>query len=338
MRKFGMRNFSEEPNRTRMMMNLADTVPFLACPWDKSDLQIRDNCLACEQGHRFAAYQGIPILTDQVRCEAVPANFAPCQHRSDAVDPFVNDWIINTNGNLYRGVRGNLSRHPIPAWPFLRGSSEWLVDVGCSWGRWSIGAARAGFRSIGVDLHLDALAAAVRVSRHFDVAARYIAGDVEPLPFRSGTIDIVFSYSVLQNLERKKIIGFFREVSRVLKPNGRCIVQLPNVLGLYNILKQLRRGFRDARPGTSEMRYWSRKQIREAIGEAGLRDLRIQADGFFSQNPRFSDLDLLSFPGKLVVLASCAGREAARLLPMLTRLADSIWVEARAPLGSSQVE
>lgn len=68
----------------------------------------------------------------------------------------------------------------------------------------------------------------------------------------------------------------------------------------------------------------------ESLGDAGLHDIQIHTDGFFSQNPQLSDLDLLTFGGKLVVVASYAGRKAANALPILTRVADSLWIEAQA--------
>lgn len=78
------------------------------------------------------------------------------------------------------------------------------------------------------------------------------------------------------------------------------------------------------------MRYWSRHAIEQAVAEAGLRDLTIRADGFFTQNPQLADLDLLSLGGKLIVLGSPAGRRAAAVFPVLTRLADSLWIETRS--------
>lgn len=305
----------------------------LACPADHTDLQIQNGRFTCDRGHQFAVEQGIPVLTDEVRREAIPGNMEHCQsqNQDDSVDPFVSDWLVNTNGNLYWGARGRLRRYPIPNWPFAGGSGQVLVDVGCSWGRWSIAAARAGYNPIGLDVHIDALAAAGRVSRQLGVQANYVCGDIEHLPFQVRSIDVLFSYSVLQHVDRAKVLGFFRECSRVLKPQGLCIVQLPNVFGLYNILLEAKRGFRDAKLGTFEMRYWSKTGIRNAMESAGLHDLEILADGFFTQNPQFSDLDMLSPAGRLVVLASHAGRRAAGVLPVLTRMADSLWIKARAP-------
>jgi 2-polyprenyl-3-methyl-5-hydroxy-6-metoxy-1,4-benzoquinol methylase len=308
-------------------------ISVLACPADQTDLRAHEGGLQCDHGHHFAVENGVPILTENVRREAVPQNMAPCQNlgRDRSIDPFVSDWLVNTNGNLYWRARGSLRRYPIPRWPFFRSNGQVLVDVGCGWGRWSIAAAKAGFKPIGIDVHIDALAAAGRVTRQIGVEADFVCAGAERLPFRSGSIDVVFSYSVLQHLDREKVAAFFREASRVLKPGGACLIQLPNKTGLYNILLQARRNFTDARPGTFEMRYWSQSNIQDVVEKAGLEKLKILTDGFFTQNPQLSDLDLLTTAGKLVVMASHAGRWAAGVLPALTYLADSLWIEARAP-------
>jgi SAM-dependent methyltransferase len=158
-----------------------------------------------------------------------------------------------------------------------------------------------------------------------------VCGDIEALPLSSKSVDVVFSYSVLQHIDRLKVAHFFEEVARVLKPGGVCLVQLPNAYGIYSVVRQAKRGFREATAGTFEMRYWTRAGIRRAIAKAGLRNLQFRADGFFSQDPQLSDLDLLSSAGKLIVVASHAGRKAADILPVLTRVADSLWVRAQSP-------
>lgn len=286
----------------------------------------------------------MPIFTDRPRREPVPLNMPPCPQfahdgtASQRIDTFVNDWIVNTNGNLYWRVRGRLSRYPIPRWPFGDGEGRLLVDLGCSWGRWSIAAARAGFRPIGVDVHVDALAAAARVSRQLNAGSSFLCGDVDALPIGSQSVDCVFSYSVLQHIDKTRVRRAFHEIARVLKPGGRCIIQLPNTLGPLSLLQQLKRGFRDASPGTFEMRYWSRREIRESLRNAGLQEIEIHPDGFFSQNPQLADLDLLTPSGKLIVVASYAGRQVADAWPLLTRLADSLWIGARTPESNTADE
>lgn len=276
------------------------------------------------------------MFTDHPRTEPIPLNLPPCpkfprESASQSIDPFVNDWIVNTNGNLYWRVRGRLPRYPIPGWPLGGGEGKTLLDIGCSWGRWCIAASRAGFRPIGIDVHIDALTAASRVAEQLDARCNFICSEADVLPVQSRSIDCVFSYSVLQHIDRDKVLRTFREIARVLKPGGRCVIQLPNVLGPLSLLQQLKRGFREAKAGSFEMRYWSRAAIRRSLADAGLRGVQIRTDGFLSQNPQLSDLDLLTGAGKLIVLTSYAGRKAADALPALTRIADSLWIEARAP-------
>ena len=306
------------------------------CPLDRGGLRVQGETLVCEQGHSFPIEGGIPIFTDAVRREPVPKNMEAAPQgngQGGAVDVFVNDWLVNTNGNLYKGARGRLKRYPIPEWPMARAAApgKIVVDVGCSWGRWSVAAARAGCFPVGLDVHIDALAAAQRVAGQLGVETAQVCGDIEKLPFGSGSVDIVFSYSVLQHIDRQKVKRFFGEAARVLKPGGTIFIQLPNAYGLYSIVRQAKRGFRDAAPGTFEMRYWTCGGIRGAIEKAGLRDLRLRADGFFSQDPQLSDLDLLSSAARLVVLASHAGKRMADAMPPLVSFADSLWVEAQAP-------
>src|SRR5579864_832178 len=314
----------------------------LACPHDRTKVRIENGSLVCERAHQFPFEDGIPIFAGNPRREPIPLNMGPCPHPSDSayaagsepIDPFVNDWIVNTNGNLYWRARGQLTRYPIPEWRFGDGKGRVMVDIGCSWGRWSIAAARAGFVPIGTDVHVDALAAAARVSRQLGARADFFCCDAEHLPFQSGSVDFVFSYSVLQHLDKLKVRRVFQEISRILQPGGVCLVQLPNAFGLLSIAQQLKRGFREAKLGSFEMRYWTHAQIRRALEQAGFSRIKIHADGFFSQNPQLTDLDLLSPAGRLLVRASSAGRGVRSALPILTRVADSLWIEARTPRPS----
>lgn len=311
----------------------------LACPAHRATLGQTGDHLVCPEGHGFEVEQGIPVFSNAPRREAVPHNMAPVSAGGDVdpkIDPFVSNWIVNTNGNLYWSVRGKLSRYPIPRWPFPPGKGKRVLDVGCSWGRWSVAAARADYNAIGLDVHLDSLIAARRVSGQLGVRALFVCGDADALPLRSESMDVVFSYSVLQHLERPTVARFLGEAARVLKPGGVCLIQLPNRFGLASFLQQLKRGMREAKPGTFEMRYWSRGEIRKGMAEAGFKWAKISADGFLSQNARKSDMDMLSPAGKLIVLISEAGRRAADILPAFVYVADSLWIESRTGAGSDR--
>jgi len=71
--------------------------------------------------------------------------------RSDiarGVDPVVRFLVRATNGMGYKYGTADWTP-PIPKFP-VAGTGR-LLDIGCGWGRWSISAAREGYRVIGID-------------------------------------------------------------------------------------------------------------------------------------------------------------------------------------------
>ena len=122
---------------------------------------------------------------------------------SEAVDEHVLASLIKTHGNLYRGAR--LTRYPIPRFPLPEGAGRTLLDIGCNWGRWTIAASRAGWRTTGIDRAKKSVGAACRVAEQLGVDAEYVVGDARELPFGEGSFDAVFSYSVLQHLSKEDV-------------------------------------------------------------------------------------------------------------------------------------
>ncbi len=49
----------------------------LACPLDRTLLRVSGDMVVCEQGHRFAIEQGVPVFAENPRREPVPLNMAP---------------------------------------------------------------------------------------------------------------------------------------------------------------------------------------------------------------------------------------------------------------------
>lgn len=303
----------------------------LRCPVHRTGLRNINGRLICAAGHDIPIEEGVPVFAERPRREPKPLNMPALPRRtaSGPVDEFVDDWIVNTNGNLYWRVRGRLPRYPIPRWPGRKANrrSEVLVDIGCSWGRWTVAAARAGYSVRGVDIHLDALWAARRVTQALGVDADFACAEASRLPFGPDSVDFAFSYSVLQHLDKNVARKVLKEIARILRPGGACLVQLPNALGLMSLVRQAKRGFRQAMPDTFEMRYWTRSEIRQAFLEADLGKMRFRPEGFLLQNTQAEDLDLLSSAGAAAVRVSCHLRDAANKIPMLAGVADSLWVE-----------
>ncbi|MDB5440462.1 MAG: hypothetical protein JWM33_2889, partial [Caulobacteraceae bacterium] len=154
----------------------------------------------------------------------------------DELNGFMRGMIVPTCGNLFRGVDLSDGRYPIPPFPDMPKGS--VLDIGCNWGRWSIAAALAGHRVVGVDVHLLSLLVAQQVARKLvpHNMPQFVLADARSLPFRDGAFDNVFSYSVIQHFSRPNARTILEEVGRVLKPGGEALVQMPNKAGVKAII------------------------------------------------------------------------------------------------------
>lgn len=313
----------------------------LICPRDRGDLQRDGDHLWCAQRHRYPIVDGIPIMLlddvvqtapDVTRRSLSAADLAMRSRLSylapvGAVDSYVQAAIVGTNGNLYGRIAGKLPRYPIPEvrLPPAREGSQDLLDLGCNWGRWSIAAARRGYRPVGMDPGLESILPARRIARQLGVEARFVVGDARYIPFRAGRFDVVYSYGVLQHFSPADAKLAIAEAARVVAPRGTVLIQMAARYGLLSMLQQARRGFRA--PHGFEVRYWKPSEI-----EASFRHLigptTLSVDGYLTLNPQPSDLDLLPPHYRQLVRLSEAMRSLSRRVPALLGIADSIFASA----------
>jgi ubiquinone/menaquinone biosynthesis C-methylase UbiE len=246
---------------------------------------------------------------------------------SSTVDPYVQRWVAGTNGRLYVPLVNRLARYPIPNWPGPRASSLGapMLDVGCGWGRWMVSAACAGYRPVGIDIKPDAVAAATRVLRsHGHAGGAFVAG-LTALPFPDDHFDLAFSYSVLQHVPRSHAAACLKEIRRVLKPNGRCMIELPLKPGLTN----WRHGSTDSEDAACwAVRYYGWREILNLF--SGLfEDVTLATDCILGIGVKVEDLDILPWRYRPVALASECFRRLSQRFPLLVRLSDSVYVCAR---------
>lgn len=323
-------------------MVAASTLRLLACPRDQRPLipsGASNAALTCGDGHRYPIIEGIPILLrddveqthwaaslslESARQGAALDNWAAPPPR-DGVHPFVQEGIGATGGNLYRSLIGRLPKYPIPDIPLDEGRGRTLVDIGCNWGRWTIAAARRGYRAIGVDPSLEALLAARAVCAQLGVEADFVIGDARYLPLRSASLDTAFSYSVLQHFSKADAAAAAAEIGRVLVPGGTALVQLPNTYGVRCLMQQARRRFRA--PRSFEVRYWSPEQARGTF-ERAIGPSRLAVDGFFSLNAQPAEADVLPRHLRALVHTSAMLTRLSRRAPALVNVADSFWVRS----------
>jgi 2-polyprenyl-3-methyl-5-hydroxy-6-metoxy-1,4-benzoquinol methylase len=205
------------------------------------------------------------------------------------------------------------------------GGSKPFLEVGCNWGRWCISAARLGYQTVGIDPSLKSIRAAKRVSKQLGIEADYVVADGRFLPFRDHSFDQVFSYSVLQHLSKENARTTLAEIRRTLRVGGNALVQMPNVFGVRCLYHQIRRGFREGRD--FDVRYWKPAELLSAFTET-IGPSQLSVDGYFSLNIQPSDLHLLPARYRALVHASEGLRWISGKIPILTKVADSLYISA----------
>ncbi len=328
------------------------------CPRDHGSLDESNATLRCASGHVYPIVDGVPVMlladvpqtfgaaasslaraenrdvdwrAPELYLESVEISDQEKQGvlelaaRQPVVDPVVAYLVAATNGLMYRHLIGRLESYPIPEINLPPGDGRSLLDVGCSWGRWSFAAARRGYHAVGIDPSLGAVMAARRVARQLNLSATFVVGDARHLPFRIGAFDTVFSYSVLQHFSRTDAARSVEEIGRVLRTGGEARVQMPTRYGLRCLYHQARRGFTDG--DGFAVRYWRAGDL-SRLFTASIGQSRLEVDGYFGIGLQQTDAHLMTGARRAVLRASKAMTALSRRLPWLVKVADSVYVQA----------
>lgn len=333
----------------------------LACPIDRAAVSSRGDDLVCAHGHRYPVVDGVPVM---LRSD-VPATISIAEGslqrargtcidmrapdlyleslgisegekrgvlelaaHPGKIDPVVAYLIAATNGLMYKHLIGSLNEYPIPELGVVAdGNGRLLVDVGCSWGRWSIAAARRGYRVLGVDPSLGAVMAARRVARQLQLPNLYVVADARFLPLRDDAIDCTYSYSVLQHFSYADATAAIAEMGRVLRSGGLARVQMPTRFGVRCLYHQARRAFRAATG--FEVRYWTLGALADVFARH-IGPARFEVDGYFGIGLQRADEALMTPALRQVLHASERLKAISRQFRPLIAVADSVFVEATA--------
>ncbi len=333
----------------------------LRCPADGAELVEREQLLVCPKGHEFGVVDGVPVMltesddetlwvrsaslaaarevrqgsrapndlfidtigcTPEVRAQLCAALERPLPE----VDPVASSLVLATNGLLYKHLVGKLTRAPIPILSLPEGGGRMLLDVGCSWGRWSIAGARQGYRVIGLDPSLGAVLAAKRLAGRFGLQAAFVVGDATALPFAKSAFHVAFSYSVLQHFGSQALDRSLREIRRVLREDGRVLVQMANALGIRSLYHQARRRFSEGQG--FDVRYRTPHQLLTTFNRI-FGEVSLAADCFMGLGIQSSDRDLLPLANRLVVDISESLKAFSKLFPIFRYCADSVYLSTR---------
>jgi SAM-dependent methyltransferase len=318
----------------------------------------------CSKGHDYPVVDGVPVLLVDSEAQTIPiakeslrvaravANGAPYEDpfltatlgindeerrqlleqasRSQSpIDPVVRFLIGATNGIMYLDQIGKVGDYAIPELRLPPGNGQSLIDLGCNWGRWSIAAARLGYRPIGIDPSLGSVLAARRICKQMGLKADFIVGDARFLPFADKSIATAFSYSVLQHFSKQDARLALEEVGRVLSKEGTSLIQMPNSYGIRCFYHQLRRGFR-ATSGF-DVRYYTPSELVQLF-ESTIGPTKTSVDCFFGIGLQLSDIELFPVSRRIIIRTSEALRRASESLPVLKLIADSLYLRS-VPAG-----
>jgi ubiquinone/menaquinone biosynthesis C-methylase UbiE len=112
-----------------------------------------------------------------------------------------------------------------PRWQAIRARlrpGATLLDAGCGMGLWPVFLRGRGYSTIGVDFSTEL----IDTLRERYPAMDWRAGQVQELPVRTGSVDAVISWGVIEHDETGPAKAL-REFSRVLRPGGLAFITVP---------------------------------------------------------------------------------------------------------------
>jgi ubiquinone/menaquinone biosynthesis C-methylase UbiE/uncharacterized protein YbaR (Trm112 family) len=320
-------------------MNLQPTLlDQLVCPVDQLPVLLADEELRCASGHNYPIVLGVPVLLIRhaqqtkeyftyeriARRELPEAEWQPSP--GDPIHPAVQVTVGATSGYMYSHLIRKLREYPIPEIRLPQvDSGERLLDVGCGWGRWTASAARKGYRVTAVDPDIGFVLTAQTVVKQLGLTADFVCADARFLPFKPGSFDHVFSYSVIQHFSKADARQSFTSIAGVLKPGGSALIQMASKFGIRSAYHQLRAKFHNV--GPFAVRYWSPGDLRQAF-ERTIGPTQVSVDCYFGLGLQPSDTHLMTPARKMVLRTSELLRALSLRVPAMLYMSDSLYLHA----------
>ena len=116
-------------------------------------------------------------------------------------------------------------------------SNTVVMEVGAATARDSVTLAEHGACAIALDYSDEALRLAREAAQRAGVQLHLVCGDALSLPFRDNSIDVVFHQGVLEHF--RDPLPLLRENTRVVKADGKVLVDVPQTVHVYTLIKKV---------------------------------------------------------------------------------------------------
>ncbi|OGF05487.1 MAG: hypothetical protein A2W00_13385 [Candidatus Eisenbacteria bacterium RBG_16_71_46] len=116
-------------------------------------------------------------------------------------------------------------------------AGRWVLEVGAGSGRDTLELARAGAKAVVLDYSPASLALVGAQARAQGLAVHLVRADALATPFRDDTFEVVFHQGLLEHF--RDPLPLLRENARIARRGGRVVVDVPQTLHVYTVMKQI---------------------------------------------------------------------------------------------------
>ena len=153
--------------------------------------------------------------------------------RVSTLDHWESYWKGHQDLDRTYSTGGRLARE-ILADGAVRGKR--VLEVGAGSGRDSIALAREGAIAIVLDYSPASLRLVQQQARAQGLPVQLVHADALAMPFRDGSIDIVFHQGLLEHF--RDPMPLLVENARITRKGGHAIIDVPQAFHLYTLMKQ----------------------------------------------------------------------------------------------------
>lgn len=240
----------------------------------------------------------------------------------------VQQQIAATNGIQYVDRIGKLKDYPRYELPVKKVENGLMLDIGTGWGRWLVAGAAKGYIPVGIDLRLEFCQTARQTLQAAGSNGYTLVADLKEIPFKENLFDLVWSFSVIQHTHKERLLNCLKHIQRVLVPGGFTKMEFPNKNGFRNRRGPVKQFASRADDYDSwVVRYYTPEEYRNVFNDV-FGNFNYANHSFLGIGVLKEDIKYVSLKNKLLCGISLAGSLLTRIIPSLTRIADSIYIEA----------